>query len=164
MNIHYTKEQFIDRALKIRNEIEDIAITTDIMVGFPSETESDIEDTLDVIRDVEFDNAFTFIYSKRMGTPAAKREDQVSEENVKMYFDKVLSLVQESAKKRALIWQGKTFDALVEEVNQSTEGFVTGRLSNNMLVHFKGDESLIGNIVPVKLDECRGFYYIGSRV
>ncbi len=164
MNRHYTKEQFIDLALKIRNEIEDIAITTDIMVGFPSETESDIEDTLDVIRDVEFDNAFTFIYSKRMGTPAAKREDQVSEENVKMYFDKVLSLVQESAKKRALIWQGKTFDALVEEVNQSTEGFVTGRLSNNMLVHFKGDESLIGNIVPVKLDECRGFYYIGSRV
>ena len=164
MNRHYSKEQFIDLALKIRSEIPDIAITTDIMVGFPSETMADIEDTLDVIRKVEFDNAFTFIYSKRMGTPAAVRDDQVSEENVKMYFDSVLACVQEYAKKRALVWQGKTFDALVEEEDSSTKGYVTGRLSNNMLVHFAGDKDLIGSIVPVKLDECRGFYYIGSKV
>ncbi len=164
MNRHYSKEQFIDLALKIRSEIPGIAITTDIMVGFPSETMADIEDTLDVIRKVEFDNAFTFIYSKRMGTPAAVRDDQVSEENVKMYFDSVLACVQEYAKKRALVWQGKTFDALVEEEDSSTKGYVTGRLSNNMLVHFAGDKDLIGSIVPVKLDECRGFYYIGSKV
>ena len=164
MNRHYSKEQFIDLALKIRSEIPGIAITTDIMVGFPSETMADIEDTLDVIRKVEFDNAFTFIYSKRMGTPAAVRDDQVSEENVKMYFDSVLACVQEYAKKRALVWQGKTFDALVEEEDSATKGYVTGRLSNNMLVHFAGDKDLIGSIVPVKLDECRGFYYIGSKV
>ena len=162
MNRHYTKEQFIELALKIRKEIPDISLTTDIMVGFPGENEADIEDTIDVINKVEFDNAFTFIYSKRMGTPAAKREDQVSEENVKIYFDRVLKCVQENAKKRAEIWKGQIMPALVEEVNSSIEGFVTGRLSNNMLVHFPGSEELIGEIVPVKLDECRGFYYIGS--
>ena len=162
MNRRYTKEQYTELALHIREEIPDIALTTDIMVGFPGETESDVNDTIDVINTVKYDNAFTFIYSKRMGTPAAVREDQVPEALVKVYFDRVLKCVQENAREQSLRWQGQTLPALVEEVNTSLEGYVTGRLSNNMIVHFPGEPSLIGTIVPVRLDECRGFYYMGS--
>jgi tRNA-2-methylthio-N6-dimethylallyladenosine synthase len=163
MNRRYTKEQYLDLALHIKDEIPDIALTTDIMVGFPGETAADVDDTIDVIKKVEYDNAFTFIYSKRMGTPAASREDQVPEALVKENFDRVLKCVQESAKKQSLRWQGQILPALVEETNASLEGYVTGRLSNNMIVHFPGTQDLIGTIVSVKLDECRGFYYMGSR-
>ena len=163
MNRRYTKEQYIDLALKIRSEIPDLAMTTDIMVGFPGETAADVDDTIDVINKVKYDNAFTFIYSKRMGTPAAVREDQVPEALVKENFDRVLKVVQETAKEQSLRWQGQVLDAMVEEENTSMNGFVTGRLSNNMIVHFEGCKDLIGSIVPVRLDECRGFYYMGSR-
>ena len=138
-------------------------MTTDIMVGFPGETAADVDDTIDVINKVKYDNAFTFIYSKRMGTPAAVREDQVPEALVKENFDRVLKVVQETAKEQSLRWQGQVLDAMVEEENTSMNGFVTGRLSNNMIVHFEGCKDLIGSIVPVRLDECRGFYYMGSR-
>ncbi len=163
MNRRYTKEQYIDLALKIRSEIPDLAMTTDIMVGFPGETAEDIDDTIDVINKVKYDNAFTFIYSKRMGTPAAVREDQVPDALVKESFDRVLKVVQNTAKEQSLRWQGQVLDAMVEEENTSMNGFVTGRLSNNMIVHFEGCKDLIGSIVPVRLDECRGFYYMGSR-
>ena len=160
MNRHYTKEQYLELAERIRREIPDISITTDIMVGFPGETMEDIEETIDVINKVKYDNAFTFIYSKRTGTPAANME-QVPESEVKAGFDKVLKAVQESAKEQATRFQGRIMDALVEEINENDSSLVTGRLSNNMLVHFKGDASLIGKIVPVSLDECHGFYYFG---
>lgn len=163
MNRRYTKEQYTDLALHIKDEIPDIALTTDIMVGFPGETPADVDDTIDVINTVKYDNAFTFIYSKRMGTPAAVREDQVPPDLVKESFDRVLKCVQDTAREQSLRWQGQTLPALVEDVNDSLEGYVTGRLSNNMIVHFPGPASLIGNIVPVKLEECRGFYYMGSR-
>ena len=164
MNRRYTKEQYVDLALHIKDEIPEIALTTDIMVGFPGETVGDVDDTIDVIETVKYDNAFTFIYSKRMGTPAAVREDQVPPDLVKISFDRVLKCVQETAKEQSLRWQGQILDALVEEENDSLEGYVTGRLSNNMIVHFPASSSLIGNIVPVRLEECRGFYYMGSEV
>lgn len=164
MNRKYTKEQYLELANKIRTEIPDIAITTDIIVGFPGETSEDIEDTLDVIRKVKYDNAFTFIYSKRTGTPAASMPNQVPEEEVKVNFDKVLSLVQETAREQVMKLNGGTFDALVEEINSQDSEYVTGRLSNNILVHFKGSEKLIGTIVPVKLMEYKGFYYIGEMI
>lgn len=163
MNRRYTKEQYIELALKIREEIPDIAITTDIIVGFPGETDEDVDDTLDVINKVKYDNAFTFIYSKRTGTPAAAWE-QVPEEKVKYNFDRVLALVQQTAKEAALKYEGKDADALVEEVNAHDNRLLTGRLSNNTIVHFPGDEKLIGSIVPVHLSECRGFYYLGEQV
>ena len=162
MNRRYTKEKYLDLALHIKDEIPDIALSTDIMVGFPGETSADVDDTIDVINKVEYDNAFTFIYSKRMGTPAASREDQVPDALVKESFDRVLKCVQENAKKQSLRWQGQTLPALVEEPNTSLEGYVTGRLSNNMIVHFPGTLDMIGQIVNVRLDECRGFYYMGS--
>ncbi len=164
MNRRYTKEQYVELANRIRKEIPDIAITTDIIVGFPGETMEDVEETIDVIRTVKYDNAFTFIYSKRTGTPAAAMENQVSEDVVKEGFDKVLRTVQETAKEQVSRYQGQIMDALVEEVNEHDASLMTGRLSNNTLVHFPGDESLIGQIVNVKLVECRGFYYIGEMV
>ena len=164
MNRHYTKEQYIELAERIRREIPDIAITTDIMMGFPGETLEDVEETIDVIRRVKYDNAFTFIYSKRTGTPAAVMENQVPEEIVKEGFDKVLKCVQDTAREQVAKLQGQVMEALVEEVNENDPSLVTGRLSNNTLVHFPGDASLIGKLVMVSLDECHGFYYLGKIV
>ena len=164
MNRRYTKEQYVDLAMKIRREIPDIAITTDIIVGFPGETSEDLEETIDVVKTVKFDNAFTFIYSKRTGTPAAAMENQVPEEQVKEGFDRLLKVVQETAREQVAKYQGKVMDALIEEVNDSDNTKVTGRLSNNTVVHVPGDASMIGKIVPVSLDECHGFYYIGHVV
>ncbi len=164
MNRRYTKEQFLDLALKLRKELPDVALTTDIIVGFPGETKEDIDETLDVIRKVQFDNAFTFIYSKRTGTPAASMPDQVAEADIKVWFDEVLSLVQQCAKERTAMLQDQIADVLVEGINEHDASLVTGRMSNNTLVHFPGDKSLIGQIVKVSLDECRGFYYLGKRV
>ena len=162
MNRRYTKEQYLSLAEKIRREIPDIAITTDIIVGFPGETYEDVLETIDVVKKVQYDNAFTFQYSKRTGTPAAAMENQVPKEEVTKHFDELLAVVQDTARKQAKKLQGQTMDALVEEINEHDESLVTGRLGNNMIVHFKGGKELIGRIVPVYLKECKGFYYLGK--
>lgn len=164
MNRRYTKEQYLELALKIRREIPDIALSTDIIIGFPGETPQDVDDTIDVIRKVKFDNAFTFIYSKRTGTPAAAMENQVPEQEVKEQFDRVLKVVQETAREQVLRWEGMIMPALIEEQNEQDASFVTGRLSNNTIVHLKGSKDLIGSIVNVRLEECHGFYYMGGLV
>lgn len=164
MNRHYTREQYLDLVQKIKTAMPDIALTTDLIVGFPGETMDDIEETIDLVKQVGYNNAFTFIYSKRTGTPAAAMENQVPEEIVKEGFDKLLKVVQDTAKENALKLQGKVMDALVEEINEHDNTLMTGRLSNNMLVHFKADSSMIGQIVSVSLDECHGFYYTGKIV
>lgn len=162
MNRRYTKEQYLELVDKIRTAMPDIALTTDIIVGFPGETPEDVDETINVIKKVQFDNAFTFIYSKRTGTPAAAMENQVSEEVVKEGFDRVLRTVQETARERVRLLSGLTMEALVEEQNEQDSALVTGRLSNNTLVHFPGDASLIGRIVPVYLKEYKGFYFLGE--
>ena len=164
MNRKYTKEQYLDLADRIRKAVPDIALTTDIIVGFPGETEEDFRETLDVVRRVRYDSAFTFIYSKRTGTPAAAMEDQIPEDVVKDRFDRLLKEVQTISKEMAERFNGSCQKVLVEEKNSQMEGYVTGRLSNNHVVHFRGPESLIGQIVEVRLDECRGFYYMGSLI
>ncbi len=164
MNRRYTKAQYLALADKIKHAIPDIAITTDLIVGFPGETPEDVEETIDVVRKVQFDNAFTFIYSPRTGTPAAAMENQVPEDILHEGFDKLLAAVQETAKARAALLQGRVMEALVEEVNDQDPAFVTGRLGNNMLVHFKADRRLIGKYVMVVLDTCHGFYYTGRMV
>lgn len=163
MNRRYTKEQYLALAEKIRREIPDIAITTDIIVGFPGETPEDVDETIDVVKRVQYDNAFTFIYSKRTGTPAAAME-QVPEETVKEGFDRLLKVVQDTARERVELLQGQTLEALVEGVNEQDDSLLTGRLSNNTIVHFKGEKELIGKIIPVYLKECHGFYYLGELV
>ncbi|WP_408071122.1 tRNA (N6-isopentenyl adenosine(37)-C2)-methylthiotransferase MiaB [Butyrivibrio sp. JL13D10] len=163
MNRHYTKESYLALVDKIKAAIPDVSITTDIIVGFPGETDTDVDDTIDVVKKAAFDNAFTFIYSKRTGTPAAGWE-QVPESVSKPNFDRLLKVVQDTAKERASRFTGQTQRVLVEEINEHDSSLVTGRMSNNTLVHFPGDASLIGEFVDVHLDECHGFYYTGSMI
>ena len=163
MNRIYTKESYLALEEKIRSRIPDMALTTDIIVGFPGETDADFEETIDVCRKVEYDSAFTFIYSPRTGTPAANMPDKVPDEVCHERFDRLLKLVQDKAAIRAKLIEGATLPVLIEDKNRE-EGLVTGRLSNNSTVHLPGDESLIGQIVDVNLKECRGFYYFGEMV
>ena len=164
MNRCYDKEKYLALAAKIREQIPDDSITTDIIVGFPGETPEDVDETIDVIRRVEYDNAFTFIYSKRTGTPAASMPDQVDDKQAHEQFDRVLAEVQKYAKKQSSRFEGRVMEALVEEVNENDPALLTGRLSNNVIVHFPGDHRLVGSLVNVKLNECRGFYYLGEQV
>ena len=164
MNRRYTKEQYLALAKHIKEEIPDISLTTEIIVGFPGETTEDINETIDVIKQVGYDNAFTFIYSKRTGTPAAAMPNQVSEDWVKHEFDRVLKTVQETAHVSVGKYEKTIQEVLVEEINEQDANLVSGRMSNNTLVHFKGDASLIGKLINVYLDECHGFYYIGHRI
>ena len=161
MNRHYTKEQYVALAKKIQERIPGVSFTTDIIVGFPGETEEDFQETLDVVRKAKYDSAFTFIYSKRSGTPAAKMPDQEPDDVVHERFDRLLKVVNEAAKEQNGKLTGNTELVLVEEIDEKDDTMVTGRLSNNSVVHFKGDASLIGKIVPVVLEESKGFYYLG---
>ncbi len=163
MNRRYTKEHYLELVNKLRTAIPDISLTTDIIVGFPGETEEDFEETIDVVRKAEYDSAYTFIYSKRTGTPAATMENQVSEEVVKERFQRLLDVVAECSAKRTGRLEGETAEVLVEGISEQDASMVTGRLSNNLLVHFKGDESLIGSLCMVHLDQAKGFYYIGTK-
>ena len=164
MNRRYTKEQYLELVRKIKDAVPDISLTTDIIVGFPGETEEDFLETMDVVKQVRYDSAFTFIYSKRTGTPAAAMENQVPQDVVKDRFDRLLKEVQSISAEVCSIHEGTTQSVLVEAVNDHDSALVTGRLSNNILVHFPGEAELIGKIVNVRLDECKGFYYIGTRV
>ena len=163
MNRRYTKEQYLELTEKIREDIPDISLTTDIIVGFPGETEEDFQETLDVVRRVRYDSAFTFLYSKRTGTPAAVMEDQVPEEAAKERFSRLLDEVQTIAAQTCAVHEGTTQEVLVEAVSDHDPEMVTGRLSNNLLVHFRGDQNLIGQYVDVDLKECKGFYYLGEK-
>ena len=163
MNRHYTKESYLALVEKIRTAIPDISLTTDIIVGFPGETEEDFLETLDVVRRVMYQSAFTFVYSRRTGTPAASMEDQVDPAEISGRMKRLIDLVQSYAGRAAERNVGKVLPVLVEEVNAQTPGMVSGRLSDNLMVHFPGDGSLVGEIVDVLLKESKGFYYIGER-
>lgn len=164
MNRKYDKEHYLDLVSKIRAAVPDIALTTDIIVGFPGETEEDFEETMDVVKKVRYDGAFTFIYSKRTGTPAAVMEQQVPEDIVKTRFDKLLKEVQRISAEKADALTGQVLPVLIEEVNGQEEHLVTGRLDNNSIVHLPGTADMIGTIQDVLLEECKGFYYLGKAV
>jgi tRNA-2-methylthio-N6-dimethylallyladenosine synthase len=164
MNRKYTKEEYLDLARRIKKAIPNISMTTDIIVGFPGETEEDFLETIDVVRKVKFDSAYTFQYSKRTGTPAATMEEQVEPEVVKKRFGQLLKEIQEISANNTLQGENSISEVLVEEINSQDSSFVTGRLGNNVLVHFKGDSDLIGKVIMVKLVECKGFYYMGEMI
>jgi len=164
MNRKYNTEEYYEGCVKLREVFDNPAITTDVIVGFPGETEEDFEDTIDVVKKAKFDSAYTFIYSKRTGTPAARMENQVPEDVVKDRFNRLLATVNEVSHEHIRRYEGMDMKVLVEGKDDHEEGFVTGRMTNNILVHFAGDESLIGQIVTVHLDECKGFYYMGRLI
>ncbi|MBQ4522616.1 MAG: tRNA (N6-isopentenyl adenosine(37)-C2)-methylthiotransferase MiaB [Lachnospiraceae bacterium] len=163
MNRKYTKEHYLNLVNKLKESIPNISLTTDIIVGFPGETEEDFLETLDLVEKVGYDTAYTFIYSKRTGTPAAKMENQVPEDVVKDRFDRLLKTIQTISKEKTYAYEGTDQLVLVEGVSEHDSAYVTGRLSNNLLVHFKADSELIGKLVNVHLDEAKGFYYIGHQ-
>lgn len=164
MNRRYTKEQYLNLVERIRAKIPDISLTTDIIVGFPGETEEDFLETMDVVQKVRYDSAFTFQYSKRTGTPAAAMDEQIPADVVKDRFDRLLNEVQHISAEVCSVYTDTIQEVLVEMVNDHDTALVTGRMSNNLLVHFPGDVSLVGKLVSVKLTECHGFYYLGEMV
>ena len=163
MNRRYDKEKYLNLVEKIRKAIPDISLTTDIIVGFPGETEEDFQETLDVVAKCGYDTAFTFLYSKRSDTPAAAMENQVPQDVAKERFNRLLALVQQEGRTRSSRFEGSIQKVLVEEESKE-KGIFTGRTEYNLLVHFPGSADLLGKYVKVSLDECHGFYYMGSLV
>jgi tRNA-i(6)A37 thiotransferase enzyme miaB len=166
MNRRYTKESYLELVSKIKARIPEIALTTDIIVGFPGETEEDFEDTLDVVRQVRYQSAYMFEYSKRTGTPAAAMEEQVEVEAVKKRFKRLQDTVAEYSDDKFGSQVGQTVEVLAEEVNSESPLVITGRMSDNTLVHFNvptdNEGDYIGKLLDVKITENCRFYLMGE--
>lgn len=160
MNRHYDQAQYLDIVKRLREAVPQISLTTDIIVGFPGETDEDHEETLKVIREARFDNAFTFIYSRREGTPAAVME-QVPESAAKARFDVLLKVLQEVIDENNKAMIGRKVKVLAEEVSKNDPRMLSGRTETNHLVHFIADPSMIGQIVDVEIEESMTFYFAG---
>jgi len=151
MNRNYTKEHYLNLVEKIYQEIPGVSITTDIIVGFPGESEEDFEDTLDVVERVRFDSAFTFMYSKRKGTPAAKMENQVPDEVKKERLKRLMDLQNRISKEKNMKLKDKTVEVLVEGYD-SKKNLLVGRTRTNKLVYFEGEpKRLLGKLINVKI-------------
>ena len=157
MNRKYTREHYLDLIRKFRETRPDIAITTDIIVGFPGETEEDFQDTLSLVREVEYDSAFTFLYSVRKGTPAEQYEDQVPEDVKHERFNRLVDLMNELSLKKNKALEGLVLPVLVEGVSKNNEDTLTGRTEGFKTVNFKGPKEIIGTIVPVQIMEGKTF-------
>ena len=163
MNRKYTKQGYLDLVGRIRDRIPGIAFTTDIIVGFPGETEADFQDTLGVVEKVRFHGAYTFLYSKRSGTPAAEMDGQVPEDIANGRFRRLLDAVNPIVLGRNREMEGTVVKVLCDgfEIKDGT-GIITGRADNNTIVHFHGDRELVGNIVNVRVTEGKPFYVMGE--
>lgn len=153
MNRKYTREYYCELVDKIRAQIPDIALTTDIITGYPGESEDDFEQTLELIEKVRFDYVYTFLYSKRTGTPAAKKSEQVSEVDKKKRFDALNALQNRIGKELNEQLAGKTAEVLVEGLSKNSANMLGGRTRTNKIVHFKGSTDLIGRLVLVKIEK-----------
>ena len=163
MNRKYTKEQFLDLALKLK-QIPDISLSTDIIVGFPNETEEEFQDTLDVVKKVEFDQIYMFIYSKRNGTVAAKMEDKVTYEEKVDRLERLKKIYEEILPKLNEKMVGKEYKLLVEGKSKTNDALYTGRTSQNKVVIFEADDSFIGKVVNVKIESQHLWYLKGEIV
>lgn len=153
MNRKYSKEYYIELANKIREIIPTIAISTDIIIGFPGETEEDFVETLDVLEKVRFDLAYTFLYSKRTGTPAAKKTEQVSPLEAKKRFERLIQVQNRISKEINDKLLGSVVEVLVEGLSKNSKTTYTGRTETNKVVNFKGSKELIGTIVKIKIEK-----------
>lgn len=165
MNRHYTKEDYLKIIEKAKREVPNLALSTDIMIGFPGETEEDIDDTIEVCEKARYDSAFTFIYSKRRGTPAAKMENQIPEELKHERFDRVLEVVNRISNEINQEYMGKTVEVLVEGSSKKVDNILTGKTRQNKTVNFTGgDSSLVGKLVDVLITDPRSFSLNGELV
>ena len=163
MNRKYTKEDYLRLAFRVQEMIPDVALTTDIIVGFPGETEEDFLDTLDVVRQVRFHGAFTFLYSKRSGTPAAAMENQVEDAVAKERFNRLLETSNAIVYERNRAQEGRGVTVLAETYDAAKQ-VITGRADDNSIVHCKGDEADLGKLVDVRITEGKPFYLMGEKV
>lgn len=165
MNRHYSKEHYLEIIEKAKKEIPDIAFSTDLMIGFPGETEEDLLDTIDVVEKVRYDSAFTFIYSKRKGTPAAEMEDQIDDNVKHERFNRVLERVNKIVKEINDEYKDKVVEVLVEGKSKTDENVLSGRTRQNKLVNFTGgSEDLTGKLVKVKILDPKSFSLNGVLV
>ena len=162
MNRVYTKEQYLNLVKKMQEKIPNVKFSTDIIVGFPGETEEDFEDTLDVVKQVKFEQIFMFIYSRRVGTPADKMENQISEEIKHKRFDRLKALYEEQIEENNKAYIGTVHNLLVEGYSKTNSNFLTGRTDSNKVIIFEGNASLIGKVVPVKIVSEHLWYLKGE--
>ena len=162
MNRKYTREDYMNLYHSIRSELPDCSITTDIIVGFPGENEEDFCRTLDLVKNLRFDRAFTFIYSKRKGTVAEKIPDNVTLNIKKQWFKELVELQNLISLEQNKKMVGLKFEVLVEGFSNKKDGQLKGRLENNTVVNFNGDKELIGKLVPVKIKDAKSFYLSGE--
>lgn len=162
MNRKYTKEQYLKLAEKIKKSVPEVALSTDIIVGFPGETEEDFEDTLDVVKQVKFEQVFMFIYSKRVGTPAEKMVDQVPEEIKHKRFNRLKQLVESQMQENNKKYIGTIQNILIEGKSKNNENMLTGRTNTNKVVIIDADESLIGKMINVKIVSEHMWYLKGE--
>ena len=162
MSRGYTKEEFIALAKKIKETIPDIGLSTDIIVGFPGETDEDFQDTLDVVNEVGFENAYMFSYSKRTGTPAATMEDQVDEDVKTERLQQLIRLQNSRTKKESTRYLNETVKVLVDGPSRKNKEMLSGRTSTHKIVLFKGDKELIGKFVNIKINETKTWTLYGE--
>ena len=161
MNRHYTREDYLEKVKSLRRYTPDISITTDIMVGFPSETEKDFNDTFELMKEVEYAGAFTFIYSRRNGTPAATYDNQVDEEISKERIMKLIDLQNSINRKKSKEYEGKTIEILCEGFDDKKNKYL-GRDAYGRMAYFDGDASLLGQFVNVKITKAGGISLLGE--
>lgn len=164
MNRKYTREDYLKLIEKLRKTVPDITLSTDIIVGFPGESNEDFEETLSIVKEVEYDSAFTFIYSIRKGTPAEKFEDQIEESEKHRRFDLLVSAVNEISEKKNKVYQDRVEKVLVDGVSKNDKSTLTGRTDGFKLVNFAGKKELIGSIVDVKITDVKTFSLFGEVV
>ena len=164
MNRKYSREDYLKIIQKVKEADPSVAITTDIIVGFPGETEEDFQQTLDLVEEVEFDAAYTYLYSMRQGTKAAEMENQVPDDIKHLRFNRLLDILYPIGLRKNQETIGEILEVLVEEVSKNNEQVLSGRSRNSKLVHFKGDKELIGEIVKVKIEDCTTFTLEGSMI
>ena len=164
MNRKYTREDYLKLIEKLRKTVPDITLSTDIIVGFPGETNEDFEETLSIVKEVEYDSAFTFIYSIRKGTPAEKFEDQIEESEKHRRFDLLVNAVNEISEKKNKAYQDRVEKVLVDGVSKNDKSTLTGRTDGFKLVNFAGKKEMIGSIVDVKITDAKTFSLFGEVV
>ena len=164
MNRNYTRESYLSLILYMREKMPDIAISTDIIVGFPGETEEDFEDTLSIVREARYDMMYSFIYSKRGGTPAAEMEDQIPAEVTGKRFPRLLEVQNEISLERNLVWENRTLRVLVDGRSKNNPDKFSGRTDGNKIVLFDADDSYIGKFVNIKITKAQTFALIGEIV
>lgn len=164
MNRRYTKEEYLEKIRKVKEAIPNISLSTDVIVGFPTETNEDFEETLDVLKKVEYDNIFSFIYSRREGTPAAKLDFVLSDEEIHNNFDRLLEVQNEISLKKNKSYVGKVERILVDGVSKTNPDMLSGRCDSSKIVNFKGDMSLVGKYINVKITEAHTWSLNGEKV